>query len=158
MKRHPILRMILLGWISALLVGPAAAGGVSYTYDSAGRLIKADYGQGRTITYSYSNSGSLIERRTTGVTTNAPQGTLLRIAERGKDTTERTVLDRQVGRDRSAVAQPREGRAQSDRPQDLRRSTDASRHGDLLQVAYRDRRPSPDGAVSHTAEDGAGIE
>ena len=48
-----------------LLVGAAIAGSVTYTYDSAGRLTKADYGQGRTITYTYSNSGSLLERRTT---------------------------------------------------------------------------------------------
>jgi uncharacterized protein (TIGR03437 family) len=35
---------------------------VTYSYDSAGRLIKADYGTGGSITYSYDKAGNLLSR------------------------------------------------------------------------------------------------
>ena len=41
----------------------ATAGTVSYTYDDAGRLIRADFGDGKVIEYTYDNAGSLLERR-----------------------------------------------------------------------------------------------
>ncbi len=52
-------------WV-ALLAGlfclAAMGGTIEYTYDEAGRLIKADYGDGKSITYTYDNNGNLLER------------------------------------------------------------------------------------------------
>ena len=62
------------------LVRSAEAGPISYTYDSAGRLTKADYGQGRTINYTYSSRGDLLQRQMTGLSTNVPRGTLILIS------------------------------------------------------------------------------
>lgn len=49
---------------SVLLFLPlaASAAGVNYTYDSSGRLIKADYGNGSVITYTYDKAGNLTSR------------------------------------------------------------------------------------------------
>jgi hypothetical protein len=41
---------------------PASAQGVIYSYDSAGRLMKANYGAAGTVTYTYDNAGHLITR------------------------------------------------------------------------------------------------
>lgn len=35
---------------------------VNYSYDSAGRLIKVDYGTGGSISYTYDNAGNLLSR------------------------------------------------------------------------------------------------
>lgn len=52
---------------AALLISLAGFGGpIGYTYDAAGRLIKADYGEGRTITYAYDANGNLLDRVVTG--------------------------------------------------------------------------------------------
>ncbi|MCK4244623.1 MAG: RHS repeat protein, partial [Candidatus Omnitrophica bacterium] len=48
------------------MVAPAIAGTVTYDYDNAGRLVKADYGEGTAIEYSYDNAGNLLERKITG--------------------------------------------------------------------------------------------
>lgn len=48
-----------------LLALTLLAGGVKYTYDPAGRLIQAEYWNGRVITYEYDNAGNLL-RRTVG--------------------------------------------------------------------------------------------
>ena len=56
--------MVLIG-VCLLMLGLAAAAEeetVTYTYDEAGRLIQADYGDGRSITYVYDNAGNLLER------------------------------------------------------------------------------------------------
>ena len=37
----------------------ASAGNITYSYDDAGRLIKADYGQGKTIEYTYDAAGNV---------------------------------------------------------------------------------------------------
>ena len=47
-------------WLSA--APTASAGTVNYTYDDAGRLIKADYGDERTIIYGYDLAGNLLRR------------------------------------------------------------------------------------------------
>lgn len=47
-------------WLSA--APTASAGTVNYTYDDAGRLIKADYGDERTIIYAYDLAGNLLKR------------------------------------------------------------------------------------------------
>jgi YD repeat-containing protein len=43
-----------------------SAGTVTYIYDDAGRLIKADYGNGAAIGYEYDDAGNLLERGITG--------------------------------------------------------------------------------------------
>lgn len=48
--------------LATLLIGLAAPAGVIYTYDSAGRLAKVDYGNGATITYTYDKVGNLLIR------------------------------------------------------------------------------------------------
>jgi YD repeat-containing protein len=48
-----------------LLAAAAVAGTVSYTYDDAGRLVKVDYGDGRSISYTYDNGGNLLRREVT---------------------------------------------------------------------------------------------
>jgi YD repeat-containing protein len=47
-----------------LFTGIAIAGTVKYTYDDAGRLIKADYGGGKAITYTYDKAGNLLSENT----------------------------------------------------------------------------------------------
>jgi YD repeat-containing protein len=39
---------------------------VSYTYDAAGRLIQADYGEGASIAYTYDAAGNLVQHTTAG--------------------------------------------------------------------------------------------
>ena len=42
------------------------AGTVAYTYDTAGRLTKADYGSAGSISYEYDKAGNLTKRTMTG--------------------------------------------------------------------------------------------
>ena len=49
----------------------AFAGTITYTFDNAGRLIKADYGGGKTIQYTYDNAGKILQKVITGTTKNA---------------------------------------------------------------------------------------
>jgi YD repeat-containing protein len=57
------IEMILVVLLSFFIgVASAAAGTVNYTYDAAGRLIKADYGD-KAITYTYDKAGNLLERK-----------------------------------------------------------------------------------------------
>lgn len=61
------LRLWLL--TMALVMGLASlldAGTVTYTYDDAGRLIRAEYGDGKVITYTYDAAGNLLERQVSG--------------------------------------------------------------------------------------------
>ncbi|MCX6623425.1 MAG: RHS repeat protein [Acidobacteria bacterium] len=48
-----------------LLAATLLAAAVKYDYDSAGRLIRVDYGDGRTITYTYDKNGNLLKRDAT---------------------------------------------------------------------------------------------
>jgi YD repeat-containing protein len=41
---------------------------VTYAYDDAGRLVVADYGEGKGVTYTYDAAGNLLRREATGVT------------------------------------------------------------------------------------------
>jgi len=41
---------------------PAASYSVRYTYDAAGRLLAADYGNGQRVMYAYDNAGNLLRR------------------------------------------------------------------------------------------------
>jgi YD repeat-containing protein len=56
-----MLRRIALSLALPLL----AMAAVTYSYDDAGRLTKVDYGDGRTITYTYDPTGNLLSRTTT---------------------------------------------------------------------------------------------
>ena len=47
------------------LVAPALAGSITYTYDDAGRLVTADYGNETAIEYEYDNAGNLLARTIT---------------------------------------------------------------------------------------------
>ena len=49
---------------------PALAGHIDFNYDNAGRLIQADFGQNRDITYLYDNNGNLLRRIAASVTLN----------------------------------------------------------------------------------------
>jgi uncharacterized protein RhaS with RHS repeats len=50
---------LILAILAALTVS-SFAGVVSYSHDPAGRLISADYGAGKSISYAYDNAGNLI--------------------------------------------------------------------------------------------------
>ena len=41
---------------------PGAPRTVTYTYDDAGRLVSADYGEGQGIGYSYDAAGNMLQR------------------------------------------------------------------------------------------------
>ena len=69
--------LVLPAAMAALLVvagGPAtaAAGTVTYTYDTAGRLTGADYGGGQRIDYTYDAAGNLVRREVAGGDTTPP--------------------------------------------------------------------------------------
>lgn len=53
----------------------AAADKVNYTYDDAGRLIKAKYGDGKTIEYTHDKTGNLVQRSITQQTPDADEDT-----------------------------------------------------------------------------------
>jgi len=48
-------------WLCAVPYATAGTVTVSYTYDDAGRLIKADYGNEKSITYFYDYAGNIVE-------------------------------------------------------------------------------------------------
>ena len=52
----------IAAFLFATAVSFAAA---TYSYDSAGRLVKVDYGNGATITYAYDQAGNLLTRTVT---------------------------------------------------------------------------------------------
>src|SRR5438105_3486638 len=51
---------------TALLATCAFAEAIKYTYDDAGRLVAAIYGNRGTVTYSYDKAGNLLRRTTIG--------------------------------------------------------------------------------------------
>ncbi|MCX8068993.1 MAG: RHS repeat protein [Thermodesulfovibrionales bacterium] len=62
-------RVVVLLVLSLLMFSnEVLAGNITYTYDNAGRLIKVDYGGGKTITYEYDNAGNLIKRTASATT------------------------------------------------------------------------------------------
>ncbi len=61
MKRVPAI----LPLIALLTVVAATAQTVNYSYDAAGRLIRADYGDAGAIAYAYDAAGNLLQREVT---------------------------------------------------------------------------------------------
>jgi len=53
---------LVLFLLLTLTIAPVFSGTITYTYDDAGRLIKVDYGDGKTIEYTYDNAGNLLQR------------------------------------------------------------------------------------------------
>ncbi len=53
-------------FILSLLATALFAAAVKYDYDAAGRLTRVDYGDGRTITYTYDKNGNLLKREAAG--------------------------------------------------------------------------------------------
>jgi len=49
------------------------AGQASYTYDALGRLTKVDYGDGKTVTYTYDRAGN----RTSSLSSGFPPGKVI---------------------------------------------------------------------------------
>ncbi len=60
------MKSLVLPFILMALAISLLAANVQYSYDAAGRLIKVDYGDGRTITYTYDAAGNLLKRERTG--------------------------------------------------------------------------------------------
>ena len=55
-----------------LLFACLAPAAINYSYDSAGRLIKVDYGNGSVIIYNYDNNGNLTGRSVQTSTSATP--------------------------------------------------------------------------------------
>jgi RHS repeat-associated protein len=62
------MKSLAFSFLLMTLAVSLLAANVQYSYDAAGRLIKVDYGDGRTITYSYDAAGNLLKRERTGAT------------------------------------------------------------------------------------------
>jgi YD repeat-containing protein len=76
-KKYSIIRVLFVTLFLFCAVPYATAGAVSYTYDDAGRLIRADFGNGKVIDYTYDKAGNLLERQvgsSTGVFSDVPSG------------------------------------------------------------------------------------
>lgn len=68
----------MIGWTIGLAIltitGSVWAATISYSYDQAGRLIKAAYSTGLVIEYSYDPAGNLLQRTVTVNTAQAETG------------------------------------------------------------------------------------
>jgi len=73
MKKFFPLWMVLSLMLCLFAAPYAVAGAISHTYDNAGRLVKTDYGGGKSIAYTYDNAGNLLDRT---ITESAQQYTL----------------------------------------------------------------------------------
>ncbi len=80
-------RTILCRLFAVTLATQFAFGGANYSYDSAGRLVKVDYGAAGIIVYSYDQAGNLISRKVQPVSGQAaPVITSVENAEGGSTT------------------------------------------------------------------------
>ncbi len=70
------LSSLMLVFLLVLHITPVYA--ETYTYDTAGRLTKVAYNDGSTITYSYDNTGNLLQRV---VTVNMTMADVIRILQ-----------------------------------------------------------------------------
>ncbi|MBI5606504.1 MAG: hypothetical protein HY879_24490 [Deltaproteobacteria bacterium] len=79
MKKSILIGLSVLCLILFGLSTTGFAGTISYTYDNAGRLTRADYGGGKSIDYTYDNNGNLLNRTVTagpGADTTGPSLTI----------------------------------------------------------------------------------
>lgn len=59
--KRQIIGLLLAAIILGLPQGRALlGGGISYTYDAAGRLLSANYGAGHTASYAYDDAGNVL--------------------------------------------------------------------------------------------------
>ncbi len=63
MKKATIWLALLGAILSRCGLFPACVYAASYSYDAAGRLLSADYGNGRTLSYAYDDAGNLLSIR-----------------------------------------------------------------------------------------------
>lgn len=56
---------VVVGCITVLFAARGQADSVNYTYDEAGRLVRADYGGGGAIEYTYDEAGNRVSRKVT---------------------------------------------------------------------------------------------
>ena len=61
----------MIRFAAFLFATTIAVAATTYSYDSAGRLIKADYGGGASIAYTYDNAGNLLSRVVTSASTSS---------------------------------------------------------------------------------------
>jgi YD repeat-containing protein len=80
MKRTFCAWQIVLSLLMICMAGAAFAASITYTYDAAGRLTKADYGRGKTIAYMYDNAGNLSRATSASVNTLADAILVLQVA------------------------------------------------------------------------------
>ena len=52
----------MIRFAAFVFAATVALAGTTYSYDSAGRLAKVDYGAGGSITYTYDNAGNVLSR------------------------------------------------------------------------------------------------
>ncbi|MDQ6704751.1 MAG: RHS repeat protein [Acidobacteriota bacterium] len=52
----------MIRFATLVLAAAVASGAVNYSYDGAGRLAKVDYGNGKSIAYTYDKAGNLLSR------------------------------------------------------------------------------------------------
>ena len=55
-------RLMALAPITVLVAGVSGDNTSNYSYDAAGRLVKADYGNGSVVLYTYDKAGNLLSR------------------------------------------------------------------------------------------------
>jgi YD repeat-containing protein len=63
MKNRPMKLRAVLSLLILCVCGATSASTVTYIYDDAGRLINADYGNERSISYTYDANGNLLSRK-----------------------------------------------------------------------------------------------
>lgn len=93
-----------------LIAGLAAADAVNYSYDTAGRLTKIDYGSGGSITYTYDAAGNITSRVVQGQASAAPMISSAKIGS-GGSTVELTGTNLAPVDDTSPVTVTVNGRA-----------------------------------------------
>lgn len=63
------MRLLILSFAIAASLSAVV---VNYSYDTAGRLVRVDYGAGGSITYTYDKAGNLLSRITVPAAAAAP--------------------------------------------------------------------------------------
>jgi YD repeat-containing protein len=82
MNSSKTLLFVLCAAVLVLWGRASRASTIAYTYDSAGRLVTADYGANKTTSYAYDNAGNLLQNSqpTPGITVVSFVGNQLTLA------------------------------------------------------------------------------